>query len=386
MTYINRIKRALPAMAAAALALLTTTSCERRELYVYQDFFKQVILNIDWRNYDRDKTLYPHTPNPDGMTVWFYPADGATPADRYTTAQVTRYETYLSQGDWTSLVIDYSPEEYGKQEFLGMEYANTAKVQATPAAYQPTDYQELYGDQCYAKTLLQRQANGLWTVFNQPEKIASDTTQMHIISGKYDHYIPYEERDSYQSTLIKQEFLVNPLLIPWKMRVRIPIKGIYYLYQTYGSIAGLADGFYLVENHTSDDPCLMAVEGWEAYSTGNNEGYIAVTFDTWGLRNSLWAQYNKDPQPPFRVEAGKSELRVNLAILLRDRKTVCNFHIDCGDVVDVYCNEWALSVDLRTVLTGDDIPTLPYVEGVNGLDFGAVVIPWKDGADADVSF
>lgn len=404
MTYINRIKRALPAMAAATLALLTTTSCERRELYVYQDYFKQVLLDIDWRNYDRDRHLYPHTPDPAGMTVWFYPADGGK-AEHYTTAQVNRYETYLSKGDYEALVIDYSPEEYGKQEFIGMDYANSAKVQATPSAYQPTDDNDLYGNPAYAKQLLRQQPNGLWTLANQPEEMASDTAQMHIISGKYDHYIPYDERDSYQSTLIQQVFKMNPLIVPWRMRVRIPIKGIYYLYEIKSTIAGMADGFFLAENHTSDDPCIMQIDDWEVFVTGDNVGYIAATFWTWGMRNALWKDYdgirqrqnwiiNQDTPEPFIVNAPKDEVRLNLAIKLRDRKTVCHFHIDCGNAVEVYGNINAniigdansLSVDLRKVLTGDEIPELPYVVGVNGLDFGGVVIPWKDGPEAEVSF
>ena len=404
MTYIKRIGKTLPAVAAAAL-LMATTACERRELYVYQDYFKQVLLEIDWRHYDRDKALYPHTPDPGGMTVWFYPANGGK-ADHYTTAQVNRYETYLSHGQYEALLIDYSPEEYGKQEFIGMDYANTAKVQATPAEYQPLEDENLYGAPCYDKELLRKQpATGLWTVMNQPEQMASDTTLMNIISGKYDHYIPYDERDSYQSTLIRQVFNVTPLIVPWKMRVRIPIKGIYYLYETKGTIAGMADGFFLAENHTSDDPCLMSVDDWEVFVTGDNEGYIAKTFDTWGMRNSLWKDYDGIKQrqnwvpsqatpEPFFVQCAKNEVRVNLAIKLRDRKTVCHFNIDCGDCVEVYGNQGAsiignanaLSVDLRNVLKGDDIPTLPYVDGTNGINFGGVVVPWQNGENAELNF
>ena len=403
--YIRRITKALPAVAAAALMLISTNSCERRDLYVYQDYFKQVKLLIDWRHYDRDKFLYPHKPDPDGMTVWFFPTDGRK-SEHYTTADVNVFETYLSKGNYEALVFDYSPSEYGKQEFIGMDYAYSAKVQSTPQAYQPIEDIQLYGEPAYAKELLSKQVTGYWTIANQPEVIASDTTMMNIISGKYDHYIPYTERGSYQSTLIQQVFQMTPLIIPWHMRVRIPIKGIYYLYQTKGTIAGLADGFFLAENRTSDDPCMLQLDDWEVFVTGDNEGYIAKTFYTWGMRNSLWKDYEgiklrqnwqppqATPTPFFVSSAPKDELRVNLATTLRDRKTVCHFHIDCGNMVEVYGdtgvlligNANALSVDLREALTGDEIPTLPYVEGVNGMDFGGVVIPWKEGENADVSF
>lgn len=402
--YSNRIKSAMKAGAAALVLLVAANSCERRELYVYQDYFKQIFLNIDWRHYDRDRYLYPHTPDPTGITVWFYPDDG-TKADHYTTAQVTRYETYLSKGAYEALVIDYSPAEYGKQEFIDMDYASTAKVQATAQAYQPTDYHPLYNRECYSKELPRLEVSGLWTVMNNPEEMASDTVAMDVKTGKYDHYIPYKERDTYQSTLVTQVFNVTPLIVPWKMRVRIPIKGIYYLYQTKGSIAGMADGFFLAENHTSDVPCLMSIDDWEVFVTGDNVGYIAKTFDTWGMRNALWKDYdgikqrqnwvlNQKTPDPFYVDCAKEEVRVNLAIKLRDRKTICYFHIDLGNYVEVYGdidakivgNANALSVDMRNVLTGDEIPTLPYVEGVNGLDFGGVVVPWEDGENASVSF
>ena len=402
--YMKRIAKMVPAIGAAAL-MLTTNSCERRELYVYQDYFKQVELQIDWRHYDRDKVKYPHTPDPSGMTVWFYPTDGRK-ADHYTTSEVTRYETYLSQGTYEALVIDYSPEEYFKQEFIGMDYANTAKVQSTPAAYQSPEDEPLYGADAFSKALMKKEANGFWTVYNQPEKMASDTTMLNVLTGKYDHYIPYEERDTYQATLTKQVFMMDPLIIPWQMRIRIPVKGIYYLYETKATVAGLADGYFLAEDHTSDDPCLIEADDWEVYVTDTLDvdadriiggtGYIAKTFDTWGLRNSLWANYDqlKNRQkwalemapPPFFIEAPQNELRVNIAIKLRDRKTVKYFHIDCGNLVQVFGNEYALSVDLRDVLKGEDIPTLPYVEAVNGMDFGGVVIPWKDGKKVDVGF
>ena len=169
-TYFNRIKKAVPALAAAAL-LMVNTSCERRDLWVYQDQFKQILMIIDWRNYDRDQQLYPHTPDPDGMTLWFFPTDGRK-SYRYTTAEVNRYELYLSEGDDEGLVIDYSPAEYGHQEFVGMDYANTAEVKSIPSYYQPNKYPELYGPDAYGKTLpLKIDSTGFYAVAYEPEKI-----------------------------------------------------------------------------------------------------------------------------------------------------------------------------------------------------------------------
>ena len=392
--YIKRIKRAAMVTAPALLIILTAYSCERRDLWVYMDNFKQVLLDIDWRNYDRDSQLYPHTPDPDGMTVWFFPKDGR-PSSRYTTAQVRRFETYLSEGDYEGLVIDYSPEEYSHQEFVGMDYVNTAEVKALPSSYQPKEYPELFGEACYGKTLPKNEETGMYTVAWEPEVMASDTIDMHVKSGKYINYIPYEERDTYQSTLVQQIFNVKPLIIPWRMRVRVYIKGIYYLREVKASLAGMADGFMLAENHTNETPCLLALDGWQIYvdkekSKGveGGVGYIAKTFYTWGMRNSLWSQYDKNPDHPIAPYDIKGvaadEIRLNLRLLLRDRETVCNYHFDVGDRVALYQNEYALRIDLFDDFAG--MPDLPYVEAVNGTGFDGLVVPWEDTERVDVGF
>ena len=103
--YIKRCTKAVT-MTAAAMLLLTTAGC-RRDLWVYQDNFKQVELDIDWRNYFREWAVNQKTSvnptvqpaqDPDGMTVYLFPRDGR-PAFRYTTAEVRHFETYMSAGE-----------------------------------------------------------------------------------------------------------------------------------------------------------------------------------------------------------------------------------------------------------------------------------------------
>jgi len=379
-------------MTAAAMLLLTTTSC-RRDLWVYQDNFKQVELDIDWRNYFRDQQLYPNTPDPDGMTVWFFPKDGRT-SFQYTTAEVRHYETYLSQGDYDALVIDYSPEEYGHQEFIGMDYAATAKVQATPSSYQPESNDDLYGSKAYAYALPNVLPNGLYQLAWEPEDIASDTCHMTVNTGRYDRYIPYKERDSYQSTLVKQLYKMEPLIVPWQMRVRIYLKGIYYLNSVTATIAGLADGYKLVDCVSSDTPCLMKIDGWELhvapnsadYETEGGLGYIAKTFKTWGPMNFTNRDYEVTQKQREKDlnDRPADQVRINLNFLLRDRSTQVNCHFDVGNLIQCYYNEYALRIDLLEGFAG--MPSLPYVEAVNGMGFDGVVVPWEEKQDADVTF
>ena len=101
------------------LTLVGMSSCCRRELWVYQDGYKNIVLRVDWRFYDRDAQLFPHEPDPDGMTLYVFPQDGR-PSYRFTTTEVNRYEFYMSRGMYDFLVFDYSPEEYNMQHFTGM--------------------------------------------------------------------------------------------------------------------------------------------------------------------------------------------------------------------------------------------------------------------------
>ena len=408
--YIKRCTKAVT-MTAAAMLLLTTAGC-RRDLWVYQDNFKQVELDIDWRNYFREWAVNQETQvnptvkpaqDPDGMTVYLFPRDGR-PAFRYTTAEVRHFETYMSKGEYDGLVIDYSPEEYGHQEFVGMDFANTAKVQSTFASYQTDSLPELFGPEAYQGAVLpKKNDSGFFAVSWEPEDIANDTVYMNINTGKYDKYIPYEERNSYQATLEHQLFNLEPLIIPWNMRVRIYVKGIYYLWKVQATLAGMADGYYLVNCKTSDTPCLLQLDGWEIHVTGDNVGYIAKTFKTWGPMN--FENRNWDCHVPQRPMSNReynssaalngysyeelssrnpNEIRLNLRFMLRDRHTSVYAHFDVANLVNIYRNEYALRIDL----TEEDgkIPELPFVDAYNGMEFGGIVIPWQDEDPVDVQF
>ena len=373
------MKRAKTIILALLLAVLGLSAC-RRELWVHKERFKQIVLDVDWRNYFRNSVLYPNMPDPEGMTVWFFPQEG--PSLSFTTTQVRQFETYLTKGPYQALVIDYSPQEYSHQECVCMDYASTAKVQSVSYPYQANDFPELYGSDAYARELPKE--GSYCTLFWQPENMACDTESFTANSGEYDTYIPYQERDTYQETLTQQIVEMEPLIVPWRMRVRIYIKGIYYLYETKASIAGLADGYYFMNDRTSSSPCLMALDDWEVHVTGDNVGYIAKTFMTWGVQNSSILYQGRHMEQGEKAEVvpedystrPADEIRLNLRFLLRDRQTVCNYHFDVGNMVRAFWNEYALRIDLMDGFEGQ--PDLPYVDAYNGMDIGGIVNPWED--------
>ena len=388
----------LSLLLAAALALLLG-ACERRELYVYGDEFHSVILEVDWREYDEKR-------DPDGMTVWFYPLDDPDHGPyRTTTASVRRKELYLPGGRYQGVVIDYSPDEFSRQQFLGMDRVETARVESRPAPYQPDEVfingdgvpasltprvnAELYG--AGAWTALQtertayREATGLYIAADQPERMALDTLDNRMVyGGEYGEYIPWRERDTYQSTLTVQHWQSVPHDMIWKLRVRIRVReGFNYMWQTPSSISGLADGHLLALDTNTDRACIMGTSEWELQRTADNEGYMACTLTTFGLRPASElpdAEYHvSEALGNYRTAVCLPEaLRLNLSFVLRDHATVVNYHFDVGDAVVSYDDQHVLRIDI------DPGIVLPYVDAYSGAGFGADVTPWEDQEAIDV--
>ena len=383
----------LAAIAVFFTLSLCTVSC-RRPLFVAGDDFYSAVLHTDWRSY----TNY----DPDGMTVWFYPKDDNSRAFRYTSANVRLLEFYLPSGNYDGVVVDYSPEEYSRQAFVGMDYASTAAVKATPYPYQPDSLKGLYGPDCFHKEFPRvNEKTGLYEVSNQPERMALDTLdRMYVDSGEYGYYIPYEERNTYQENLVIQHYYAYPVTPIWKFRIRLYVTGIDYLYDLEGSVAGLADGRFLALNKPSEDPCLLSVTGWESQRIDKDRGYVAVTIDTFGplgglrpVESRVNGNHETYPRTQMKESAviadwtgtrpmEPSDVRLNLRFLLRDRKTVVYCHYDIGDRIVSFDEELVLRLDLLEDF--GDHPDLPFVEPYNGTGFDADVRPWEDGGEADV--
>ena len=386
-------------------------SCERRELYVYGDEFHSVELEVDWRKYQ--------TSDPDGMTVWFYALDDTTHAPyRTTSASVRHQDIYLPGGHYQGVVIDYSPEEYSRQEFLDMEQMQQARVKATMASYQPDSLtvvgegvssglndsvnRELFGEAAWNAMQNDRPGRhpqtGFYIVANQPEQMGLDTLDNKFVDpGEFGDYIPWKERNNYQDKLVITKLYSEPQTIVWKMRIRIWIQSGYnYLWQNLGSISGLADGHYLARDTITDDPCLMFVESWEGERTGENSGYIAVTINTFGLRpESIRPDrvgYGTGTNSYYINVCDPEQIRLNLAFVLRDHQTLRTYHFDVGRHVVEFDGQLVLRVDIGpddfwpNNPNGPDPIILPYVDAYNGTGFGADVTPWDEQPPVDVEF
>ena len=438
-------------VATFVFVLLMLAGCERRELYVYGDEFHSVELEVDWRKYaDRD---------PDGMTVWFYPLDtegtvlSVQKPYRTTTANVRHHDLYLPGGNYQGVVVDYSPEEFSRQAFVQVDTLETARVEATPSSYQPDSLTvagegvpkglsdevnwELYGEPAWTSIQTDRPAireeTGLYTVANQPEPMALDTLDnRHIDRGEYGDYIPWQERDTYQSQIKITTLRSEPESIVWQLRIRVWIQsGFNYLWQSPASITGLADGHFLPLDKNTDRPCLLSIDGWDLRRTGDNSGYVETTITTFGIRpetlldnrelrngNDLserifsYTRAPGDSEPDYGDPAWwehyvknclPEDVRLSLSFVLRDHATTLTYHFNVGHYIVSYDNQLVLRLELGPEFFDPDNPNgaygdggdpgnpspeidLPFVEAYNGTGFGADVTPWEDMPPVDISF
>lgn len=433
--------------------MLLFSSCERRELYVFGNEFHNVFLDVDWSDYN---TITTTEKKPDGMTVWFYPEGDKIVRPR-TTDKVNHYDDiYLAHGRYQGLVVDYSPEEFSKQQFFDMDHVETARVQAVRSEWQPelfdsvyakldvkTDsisYSRLYGDSCWSKELPSREPTGYYTVADSPEHMAVDTLKdMDVTAGKYGDYIPWKEREDYQSTFTEQGFYAKPEPVVLQLRVRLYIRGFQNINFNMAeaisaTIAGMSDRHSLASNENAEHPCLMTLDNLGHRKVRNRSGYevdslgyVWFTINTFGLRPSAvdgWRSAYKDEDRQTAMDAyghehgindsiwwvksRNEELRLNLRFTLRDRKTVVEYSYDVGNHVVWFENRYMLLIDLLEKFFGvddsdhqyppgplsppgspgddgsDNPIILPDVEPYNGAFFDGDVEPWKDTDPIDV--
>ncbi|MBQ3752309.1 MAG: hypothetical protein II864_02040, partial [Prevotella sp.] len=238
-------------------------------------------------------------------------------------------------------------------------------------------------------------------------------------------YIPWQERETYQSQIRLTQMYSEPETIVWKLRIRVWIKdGFNYLWQSPASISGLADGHFLPRDVITDNPCLLSIDNWETERTGENSGYISTTLNVFGIRpvtlrpdreehegrevqqvysytrageneSEWWEYYTKNCLP--------EDIRLNLSFVLRDHATTLHYHFNVGHYVVSWDNQLVLRIELGPEFFDPNNPhgangeggdpgnpspdiILPYVDAYNGTGFGADVTPWIEEPPVEITF
>ena len=371
------------------LLALVTGCKDRRNLWVLADAYPQVELVTDWS----EAADYPQ-----GMTAWFIDNNGSGYTRNHKTAEVEHSWLNLPIGNYTGLVFDYSPEEYGRLEFVNMNDPELAEVLSRPAVNQPVSTDtELFGDKAVPDVMWNQiphaqggtvidAASPVYQVSAEPESISLDVlSDVNITSGFDGDYIKWRDKEDYTTDVATHTLYAWPKPIVWKLHVLVHVKGIYYLHSVRASIVGLASGYMMAKRQHNDKPCILAIDEWNVNVTGDNTGNITSSINTFGLaEEATWSTEYGVQQAVTRDgvidDDILSALRLNLEFLLRDEETVLNYHFDVGGHVSIYEDQLVIRVDIPIELA----PDLPYVMAKGGTGFDATVTPWENGGSADV--
>ncbi len=367
-----------------ALVQVFLTGC-RRDLYVVSEPPKQIELITDWSL---------ATQKPGGMTWWFIRNDHSGYNRHETTAAVTHSWIGVARGNYTGIIFDYSPAEYGHMSFVDMNMPETALLLLNPAADQPRTDLPVVGRDAVPEGMtdipLLAAGSEAFMVSASPENINIATLEnVEVLSGNDDDYIPYEDRDKQPDEAEIQTIYAQPSPRMWKIRAIVHVKGIDRLYTVRGSVAGLADGYWLAENRPTSSRCLQILDSWKV-NTPDVEGYITSEQSCIGLpdlempASPIYAR-GGSMQPASEAPAYDKLLRLNLSFLLRDNKTVVDYHYDLDDE-DITVYEEQRLIVVRIPSTHPDCPDLPEVEGDGKTGFDADVSDWEEGGHSDTTF
>ncbi len=366
-----------------AMMAILLSGC-RRDLWEYANDKHEVLLETDWTE---------ATERPGGMTWWFIREDGSGMNYHAKTGNVTQAWINIPRGWYEGVVFDYSTDEYAHQEFVGMDQPSTAMVRLLPSADQPSEGEELFGDKAvegFAYGIETNEATGLYMLAAEPEVMNADTLRHQLIqNGNDDIYVKWdgdEHLDTTTSTVIKQTLHAKPRPIVWQLKVRVELKGYQYMGDVRATVAGLADGCYFFPLRHSGNPCLQYLGSWGGEAINDSVGYIATTVNTFGLsqvENPIVATSRADGDT-YMIEY-MEKLRLNLQFLLRDGKTIKDYHYNVNEgSITIDNNELVVIIDIPIDYPGSGgAPNLPPVAGNEPASFDAIVSPWEEGATAD---
>ena len=361
------------------------TGC-RRDLYVVAEHPKQIELITDWSLASQ---------KPGGMTWWFIRNDHSGYNRHETTAAVTHSWIGVARGNYTGIIFDYSPAEYGHMSFVDMNMPETALLLLKPNEDQPRTDAAIVGRDAVPEAMtdipLYAAGGETFMASYAPENINTATLEdVNVLSGSDDDYILYDDRDKQSDDVEVQTIYARPSTAIWKIRVNVHVKGIDRLYTVRGSIAGLADGLWLASKRATGSRCLQILDTWKTTLLEDTEGRIVAEQTCMGLPDAempaspIYARGGA-PQPASEPVPYDKLLRLNLSFLMRDNKTVVNYHYDLGEEnVTVYEEQRLIVVLIPADYPG--IPDLPKVDGDGSTGFDASVSDWTEGGHSDTTF
>ena len=385
--------------------LLLAVACDRRELEVMEPQKTRFRIEVNWAAVDWESY---YGGKPSGMTVMLFGSKNPGTPIVELTNHVDYVELDLDPDKYKMVIFNNSTGEFGSMNFENMsDYDNMAARAAKFTPMQATDWS--------ANTVFHREPEKIGTVLEEFE-ITEDMLLSQVTFYPYKVWLRALRADTrfYQRDDYTYVMEVSPVPLTSMLYVRVHVQGMINMRSVEGSLSGMADGFFLTREHTTNDGALHLLDSWSNRldESFNGNGWITTAIPVWGEQ---YGMEGVETRPE-----GQHELKLHFN--LRDGKTTCDFSYQVGRDIrymrPTADGKWEYTDEVTRymVLTiwnldpgkdpgnpddpGTDPgkedpdpddptrphdPILPYVESDGqGSGFDAVVEDWEDGGTIDI--
>lgn len=322
----------------ALLLILMSTSCKRDHVYYEGSNTATVIVSPDWS---------ASGVHPNGVTVYAYNSSDGSLYKRFPPVSAQgNCVIHLSQGDYTLVVMNDTPEEFaGRLEIVGED--NLATLQARAV---------LDNNNCIV----------------EPDTLAVARYDMLHISQKHlDYY--WDKPDKNSSPDDALTVTVKPKAAISEVNIKVHVKGLKYARGTTVSyLRGMAAGYMIgAEKNSREEGTHAFILNHRVFDPGSDtDGTITAKLLSFGLPGST-ANETGVGKSGNSAEGNKYYLEINF-VLINGEAYPLSFDVSNQINTDVSLNlQLSLNLDLEIELPeviGDD----------NGGGFDTEVSDWED--------
>lgn len=264
MRSVKRLMFRVPRHCVAWLValLLVFTSCERRELEIYNTDKVLVRIDVDW--------MKSFGIMPTGMTLMLY-QDGDQLTLSRITNDVTSQQVQLTPGVYKLIIFNQSYDEFGSMHFENLNSHDKAAARAeniTTRANRTWDKDVVY--------------------ITDPEDIGVAVDTFEITEEMLERQLTFynwKMHDKVTSTTDVYVYNEVPDPMTTVLHVKANVRGARNIAGMEASISGMADGFYLSKVDRTTETGTMFLNQWKfkAATDSTDYGVVSTSIPCFGL-------------------------------------------------------------------------------------------------------
>lgn len=289
-------------------ALLLATACDRRDLEVMEPQKTHLRIEVKWANVD---WMEYYGSEPSGMTVMLFGDKHPNHPIVEMTNEVRYVELDVAPDHYRMVLFNNSMGEFGSMNF---EQMNTYEQMATRA----TQFQPMQATEWTKGNTYHRDPEKIGTVLEEFD-VTEDMLLSQVTFYPYKAWLRALRSTTrfYQADDLTYVLEVYPKPITSTLHLRVHVDGLTNMRSVEGSISGLADGFMLTREHSTQEEAIHLLDSWKARIDGNftGGGWLTANIPVWGEPHGLedW------------VKRPKEQHELKLHFSLRDGKTTVDY-------------------------------------------------------------